>query len=195
MKGRSAKPQNPSSASSEKKRTNIAIKLGLGIWSALLSLQKGILIASACFLTLLLFAEVVMRYLIHYPGMEVEEIATLVAFWLYLIGAAYGTYERSHIKAEVLHLFFKDQRKLAAARAIVTFIALILAGIMVHWGYRYFIWGLTKGEQSRVLLMPMVYAQSSIFFGAILIALYFLAELVDRICQALGRDPLIKKEG
>lgn len=170
-------------------------KIGVFVWRALIRIQRFFLIIGICFLIALLTSEVIMRYLIHYPGMEVEEIATLAAFWLYFLGAAYGTYDRSHIKAEVFHLVFKDNpRKLAAVRAVSTFIALLLAGLMTYWGYTYFVWGITKMERSRILLIPMVFSQSSIFVGAILMSLYFFAEFVDRVWQALGKEPIFKKE-
>ena len=65
---------------------------------------------------------------------------------------------------------------------------------MVSWGYNYFVWGITQGERSRILFMPMVLSQSSIFFGAILMFLYFATELVDMVRQAIERDSIIKKE-
>ncbi len=170
-------------------------KVALAVWRALLHVQRGILVASATFLIILLTGEVIMRYIIHYPGMEVEEIAGLLAFWLYFMGAAYGTYDRSHIKADVTYLMFKDPRKLAIVKATAVAIALVLAGIMVSWGLNYFVWGITQGERSRILFMPMVLSQSSIFFGAILMFLYFTTELVDMVRQAMGRDPIVKKEG
>ena len=170
-------------------------RVALAVWRALLQVQRGVLVASATFLIILLTSEVVMRYIIHYPGMEVEEIAGLLAFWLYFMGAAYGTYDRSHIKAEVTYLMFKDPRKLAIAKATAVAIALVLAGIMVSWGLNYFIWGITQGERSRILFMPMVLSQSSIFVGAILMFLYFTTELVNMVRQAMGRDPIVKKEG
>ncbi len=170
-------------------------RVALAVWTALLHIQKGILIASVISLIILLTGEVIMRYVIHYPGMEVEEIATLLAFWLYFMGAAYGTYDRSHIKADVTYLMFKNPRKLAIARASAVAIALVLAGIMLVWGYDYFVWGITKGERSRILFMPMVLSQSSLFFGAVLMFLYFTTELVDMVRQAMGKDPIVKKEG
>jgi TRAP-type C4-dicarboxylate transport system permease small subunit len=169
-------------------------KVALAVWRGLVCIQKGVLIASATFLIVLLTAEVIMRYVIHYPGMEVEEIATLLAFWLYFMGAAYGTYDRSHIKADVTYLMFKDPKKLAIAKVSAVAITLVLTGIMVSWGYNYFVWGITQGERSRILFMPMVLSQSSIFFGAILMFLYFATELVDMVRQAMGKDPVVKKE-
>jgi len=170
-------------------------RVALAVWTALLHIQKGILIVSAISLIILLTGEVIMRYLIHYPGMEVEEIATLLAFWLYFMGAAYGSYDRSHIKADVTYLMFKNPRKLAIAKASAVAIAVVLAGIMLVWGYDYFVWGITKGERSRILFMPMVLSQSSLFFGAILMFLYFATELVDMVRQAMGKDPIVNKEG
>jgi len=169
-------------------------KVALAVWRVLLHVQRGVLVASAIFLIILLTSEVVMRYVIHYPGMEVEEIATLLAFWLYFMGAAYGAYDRSHIKADVTYLMFKDPKKLAIAKASAVAITLVLAGIMVSWGYNYFVWGITRGERSRILYMPMVLSQSSIFFGAILMFLYFSTELVDMVRQAMGKDPIVNKE-
>ncbi len=165
------------------------------MWSGLVNAQQAFLIGVSCFLIIFITAEVFMRYVIHYPGMEVEELATMIAFWFYFIGAAYGTFDRSHIKAEMLHLFFKNPRRVAAGRAVSTFIAFCLSGLMAYWGLLYFIWGITKHEKSRVLMIPMVFSQVSLFLGALLMFFYFLAELVDRICEARGRAPIFKKEG
>jgi len=157
--------------------------------------QRAILIATSTFIVLILFSSVLMRYVIHYPGMEIEEIVTLVAFWLYFTGAIYGSYERSHIKAELLHLVFKTPRQYAWVKVTASLIVFILAVIMAYWGYHFFIWGIEKQGRSMVLLLPMVYAQSSIFFGAVFMSFYFLVELVDNIRQALGITPVSKLPG
>jgi TRAP-type C4-dicarboxylate transport system permease small subunit len=163
-------------------------------WRALANAQRFLIFAICFFLILFITIEVIMRYLIHYPGMEVEEIATLIAFWFYFIGASYGAYNRTHIKAEMMHLVFKTPKKLALSRSIATFLTLALAGLMVYWGYLYFIWGITKGERSRILQIPMVFSQISIFLSASLMFFYFLAELIDRLRQAAGKNPIFLQE-
>ena len=169
-------------------------KIGWIVWRALANSQRFLIFAICFFLILFITSEVIMRYVIHYPGMEVEEIATLIAFWFYFLGASYGAYNRSHIKAEMMHLVFKNPKKLALSRSIATFIALVLAGLMIYWGYLYFIWGITKGERSRILQIPMVFSQISIFVSAILMFFYFLAELIDRLRQAAGKNSIFLKE-
>ena len=159
------------------------------------NVQRAILIATSCFIVLLLFGSVLMRYFIHYPGMEVEELATMVAFWLYFTGAIYGSYERSHIKAELANHIFKKPRSYVMVRVTASLIVFVLAVIMAYWGYHFFIWGIEQHGRSMVLLMPMVYAQSSILFGAVFMSFYFFVELVDNVRQAIGISPIRKAPG
>lgn len=170
-------------------------RLLVGMGNGLVNALRTVLIASSAFITLLVFSAVLMRYVFHYPGMEVEELATLVAFWLYFTGAIYGSYERTHIKTELIHLVVKKPRAYAAVKSVASLITLGLACIMSYWGYTFFLWGIQKRGRSPVLLLPLVYAQSSIFFGAIFMSLYFLVELVDNARQALGLAPVSMPPG
>jgi TRAP-type C4-dicarboxylate transport system permease small subunit len=168
-------------------------RIGLKIWKGLLYLQKGFMIVAGCFVTVLVFIEVLLRYVFGSPLFGVEELVCLIAMWLYFMGATYGAYDRSHIKAELIHLWVKTPRSYALVRSLTSFITLVLSIIMIKWSYPYFIWGITKGETSQALLLPMVLSQSAIFFGAILMSLYFLVELVDYILQSLGKVPVFKQ--
>ncbi len=147
---------------------------------------------AGCIVTVLVFIEVLLRYVFGSPLFGVEELVCLIAMWLYFIGASYGAYERTHIKAELVHLWFKTQRSHAFINSLSSSITLILSVIMIKWSYPYFIWGIKRGETSQALLLPMVLSQSAVFFGAILMALYFLVELVDNILESLGKATVFK---
>ncbi|MBI4574474.1 MAG: TRAP transporter small permease [candidate division NC10 bacterium] len=157
--------------------------------------QRVILIVASAFITLLVFGAVLMRYIFKYPGMEVEELATLVAFWLYFTGAIHGTYERTHIKTELIHLVVKKPRAYALVKSVASLITFILAVVMAYWGYTFMMWGIAKWGRSPVLQLPLVYAQSSIFFGAVFMAFYFLVEFVDNVRQTLGMAPVAMPPG
>ncbi len=157
--------------------------------------QKAVLIVASAFVTLLVFGAVIMRYVVHYPGMEVEELATLVAFWLYFTGAIHGSYERTHIKTELIHLLVKKPRAYAGVKSLASLITFGLAVIMCYWGYTFLVWGIEKWGRSPVLQLPLVYAQSSIFFGALFMSLYFFVEFVDNVRQTLGMAPVSRPPG
>ncbi|MBW1776521.1 MAG: TRAP transporter small permease [Deltaproteobacteria bacterium] len=168
------------------------MKIGLMIWKGLLSFQKGFIIIAGCVVAVLIFVEVMLRYVFGSPLFGVEEMVTLIAMWLYFLGASYGAYERSHIKAELVHLWFKTPRSLARVKSIASVITVALSLIMVRWSYPYFIWGIQEGETSQALLLPMVLSQSAVFFGAILMAFYFFVELVDNILESFGKAPFFQ---
>ena len=151
------------------------------------------MLVAGLIITVLVFIEVVLRYVLGSPLFGVEELICLIAMWLYFIGATYGAYERSHIKAELIHIWFKKPRTYALIKAISSLITFILSIIMISWTYPYFIWGITKGETSQALLIPMVLSQSAIFVGAILMSLYFFAELIDYVMQSLGKNPIFEQ--
>lgn len=167
-------------------------RIGLKIWNSLAGLQRWFLIVAGMFVSVLVFVEVMLRYVFGSPLFGIEELVCLIAMWLYFIGATYGAYERSHIKAELAYLWFKTPKSYALVRSVSSGITLVLAIIMIKWSYPYFIWGITEGETSQALLLPMVLSQSAIFFGAILMSLYFLVELGDYIRQSLGKAPVFK---
>jgi len=159
----------------------------LKIWNGLIHLQKIFMVVAGCVITVLVFVEVLLRYIFGSPLFGVEELICLIAMWLYFIGASYGAYERSHIKAELIHMWFKSPRSYALIRSLSSLITFVLSIIMISWTYPYFIWGITKGETSQALLLPMVLSQSAIFVSAILMSFYFFIELIDYIFQSLGK--------
>jgi TRAP-type C4-dicarboxylate transport system permease small subunit len=164
-------------------------KFGIIVWKGLLYVQRGFIIIAGCVVAVLIFVEVMLRYVFGSPLFGVEEMVTLIAMWLYFLGASYGAYERSHIKAELVHLWFNTPRSLAAIKSVASLITVVLSLIMVSWSYPYFVWGLKEGETSQALLLPMVLSQSAVFFGAILMSIYFIAELVDNVLESLGKTP------
>lgn len=168
-------------------------RTGLKIWNGLIHLQKIFMVVAGCAITVLVFVEVLLRYIFGSPLFGVEELICLIAMWLYFIGASYGAYERSHIKAELIHMWFKRPRSYALVRTISSFITFVLSIIMISWTYPYFIWGITKGETSQALLLPMVLSQSAIFVSAILMSLYFFVELIDYIFQSLGKTAVFEQ--
>jgi TRAP-type C4-dicarboxylate transport system permease small subunit len=168
-------------------------RIGLAIWNGLLFAQRWLMMVAGCFVTVLVFVEVMLRYVFGSPLFGVEELVCLIAMWLYFIGASYGAYDRSHIKAELIHLWVKTPRSYALVRSVTSFITLVLCIIMITWSYPYLIWGIKKGETSQALLLPMVLSQSAIFFGAILMSLYFVVELVDYILESLGKAAVFKE--
>lgn len=130
--------------------------------------------------------QVISRYVFEVAISGLDEITGHTAVWLYLMGAAYGSYDRSQIKAEMVHLVIKNQRILYSIRALSTIIGAVVAGYMVTWSYGYVRWSTLKHEVTPTLQTPTVIFQIAILIGAILMAYYFIREALDLLRQAFG---------
>lgn len=132
--------------------------------------------------------QVIARYIFEVAISGLDEITGHTAVWLYLMGAAYGSYDRSQIKAEMAHLVIKNQRVLNGVRALSTIIGAVVAGYMVTWSYGYVHWSILKREVTPTLQTPTVIFQIAILIGAILMAFYFIREALDLLRKAFGSE-------
>ena len=155
-----------------------------------------VLVVSSIFLVILIFSQVWLRYVFHLPLLWVEEVAVVPAFWLYMMGAAYGTYERSHIKVDILDITIKSPRRRLLIRLITSVITLGFAMLFVQWGCQFFSQDLEMNPQTMTLRFPIVYARSSFFFAAgILGGFYFWIETIDLARQLFwGKAPLFERK-
>uniref|UniRef100_UPI003B51B06D TRAP transporter small permease n=1 Tax=Roseovarius indicus TaxID=540747 RepID=UPI003B51B06D len=167
-------------------------KAGHVLWDGLLRLQRLIMLAAIVFTTTAIMIEVVMRYIFSSSIIGVQELAAYSALWLYFSGAAYGTYTRVHITAELTHLVFRSPRQMLALKFLTNLISFGLLAYIVPWGWRYLEWGLTRHEQSSSTFLgstyDIVFFQSAIFYGIVLMAFYFFVETLQCLRALLSGD-------
>lgn len=161
-----------------------------GLWKILEYPQKAIMIISSLSILTLVVVQVILRYVFVMPLMGIEEIATMVGFWLYFMGASWGTADRSHIKADLVNAFVKNPKILVWIKSLTAFLSVCLSLFMTYWGWKYVVWGFQKGQASFTLMIPMIYSQVSIFICALLMDFYFAVEFMDYFSQATGKAPL-----
>jgi len=160
------------------------------------SLMWWVILVSCAPLVVLIFAQVWMRYVFHIPMLWVEEIAVTPAFWVYMMGAAYAVYERSHIKVDVVELAVRNPKRRLWIRFVSSLITLGLAMLFVWWGYQFFVSDLAFKIQTATLRYPMIYGRCSIFFAAgIMGGFYFWVETIDLALQLFwGKPPLYERK-
>jgi len=156
-------------------------------------LMKVVLVLCLAGLTALMFSEVWLRYILHLPLLWVEEVVVIPAFWLYMLGASYGSYDRSHIKVEIIDVLVKSENRRLTSHIITAIVTLALAVLFLFWASSFFIWDLSVDARTKLLQIPMMWARSSIFVGAILMVFYFSVELVDLVGQRFGKPPLFQR--
>jgi len=151
--------------------------------------MRTIIIAITIMASCTMLLQVIARYVFEIAISGLDEITGHTAVWLYMMGAAYGAFDRSQIKAEMAHLVVKNERILYLIRAFATLIAVVVAGYMVSWSYEYIQWNLKKHEMTPTLRLPTVIFQVSILIGAVLMVYFFIREMIDYLRLAFGSEP------
>ena len=130
--------------------------------------------------TTIVFAATITRALsVDFRGYE--EFLIAFAFWLYMFGTAHGSFENSHITADILSIVLKE----GLAKDILDMIKYILTlaiGIMfLTWAVELVQWTIVMGTKTPTWRIPMTIPQSSILFGLACASFYNAVRLYNEI--------------
>lgn len=159
---------------------------------AISTVQNGIVLILLAVIPLLVFAQVILRYVLNLPLMGIEELLLFPAIWLYFLGGSMASKARNHIDCGVLVLYIKKETSLALFRLVRMVLSVIIGCWASYWAYWFFSYSLSKWKQSDLLYLPMFFAESAIFIGVVLMVFFSVVELIDRVNEY--RVALSKKD-
>lgn len=81
------------------------------------------------------FFVVIFRYGLQMDLFAYEEWLLPIAFWLYFLASAVGSYEGTQIRADILESFFHTARALWIRRVAIAVIEMLLTAVMAYWAY------------------------------------------------------------
>jgi TRAP-type C4-dicarboxylate transport system permease small subunit len=136
-------------------------------------------------MTILVFCQVVMRYVFASSLSWSEELARFIFMWLSWVGASYAVKERSHFRVELFVNFLKGRNR-------VRFELLILAvwfgfSVIMAWlGTQLMIFLIKTGQISAAMEIPMSWVYASVPAGCALMAVRLVAEIVKILRSPAG---------
>ncbi len=149
-------------------------------WKGLEKFLKFGLIVTASMVTLITFAAVITRsFNINFHGYE--EVLIIFAFWLYMFGAAYGSFEKSHITADIIVATMPECFAKALIAMLRNTLTLILGIIFLYWAFNLFQWTIVMQTKTPVWRIPVTVSQSSLLFGLSMVTFYNVVYLYDEV--------------
>lgn len=155
------------------------------LWGILVSIQKSILMICSILATLLVVANVFLRYVLKINFLGFEEIMCIVIMWMYFIGASYGSYEKSHISADMLSEKLKNRNAKILHSIIITTIDTMVLFFFCYLSIEYGIWNLNHMMHSASLKIPLISSQGAIIIGFLLMLSYNIYYLIMEIKNAI----------
>ncbi len=144
---------------------------GTRFWLALQKLLRfGLIVCGAAVVLITFMATVTRAISVDFRGYE--EFLVAFAIWLYMFGTAYGSFEKSHITADILVISMKD----GLAKDIVTIIrnvlTVVLGIIFLFWALELVQWTIIMGTRTPTWRIPMTVSQSAMLFGLAVASFY-----------------------
>jgi len=156
-------------------------------------IQGVLLFITLLGIAVLVFIQVILRYVLHHPLMGIEELLLFPTIWLYFLGSANASVEHTQIKAQVIDIFLKTRTSLKISRIIMGVVSFGINCWLTYWAYQYFLYSNRVQKISATLYIPMVYAESAVFIGFFLMAIYVFFETIDYIFKPLSEFKLEEK--
>lgn len=136
-----------------------------------LAANRWMLIALLAAMSVIIFANVVLRYVTHDSLEWAEEVARYLMIWLTFLGAGPVLRYGGHIAVENLQDAL-PARLAVALRCVVAALLFAFFGFMVWYGWLYM--QRTMFQMTPVTQIPFAYVYSAMMFGGMLLIVHFL---------------------
>lgn len=121
---------------------------------------------------LVVFFQVVMRYVFEIPVMGLDEILVYPTLWLYVLGSVNASREDSQIKANVLDVFLHSDKSRLIVRVVADFCSIVVSGWLTYWTWDYFLYAKKTWKLSPTLYIPTFWAECALFLGVACMTIY-----------------------
>ncbi|GAA0587848.1 TRAP transporter small permease [Halomonas salifodinae] len=151
-------------------------------------IMKAAVTVLGLFVSFAMVVGIVSRALLDAPVFGLEELVLMAAMWLYMLGAALASRERSHLSADFIQAFSKNETLNNVTKLIATILSVVLAAFFVSWSYSLFSWGFERGQVTPVFSIPQYISQGSLLVASIFLLLYAVRDLVNDVGQLFKKE-------
>ena len=149
-----------------------------GFWKILKCLIEWLMIICSVGCSGVIIISTIMRYFLTKNWYGSDEIILIFAFWLYFMGAAYGSYENSHIKADIVASLAKNIRRKDLLSLLAQAVLVIVNFVLITWAIPYLTDAIVRMPSTTVLSIPLFIPRIAILLGLVLMEFYHVYYLI-----------------
>lgn len=150
-------------------------------WRNMGRFQKIIMATSSILIVGMICVAVIARYIFQSDFYGSEELISMVAFWLYFMGAAQGSHDKSQISADIVSCYIHNDKRRRIMHIITDIVTVAICLLVTFWAVQFVAWGFKMNPKSPVFRLPMLIPQCAVGLGFILMSFYHLVYLVQDI--------------
>jgi C4-dicarboxylate transporter DctQ subunit len=153
------------------------LRLARAVDRLLCSTESLFIGAGLAFTSLLLFVNVVLRYVFLRPIHWAEETTLYLMVWIVFVGGSVIIRTRGHIAVDVLPIFLsaRNSRRLGLA---VSLVSLVFLGALAYYGGQHTLRVQSSGQVMPAMQAPMWWAYLAVPVGSVLMFIRTLQHIV-----------------
>lgn len=142
------------------------------------SLEAFVLVLALAFSTLLIFVQVIFRYVLNDSITWSEELARYIFIWMIWLGTSISMKQKEHIRMDMLMNAVHGKGKLVLD-LVSGIIMLAFCIFLVKYGWDLVASMMSRGNKSVALRLPMWIVYSSLPFSQLIVALRLIGSIVS----------------
>lgn len=151
------------------------------IWNGIMKITEAITVMGLIAIWLVLFYQVIMRFVFNNPPVWTEELSMSLIIWVCFFGVSYGVHNRMHIRMTTLVKYFSRKGQ-AIIAILMDIIMLVAVCCILPYSWEYFI--SRSAVTSTTMRISNGFVMVSLPIGYFLLIL----SLIDDIIRILKGD-------
>jgi C4-dicarboxylate transporter DctQ subunit len=142
--------------------------------------EKNFLAWAMIFSSLLLFLNVVLRYVFLLPIYWAEELSRYLMVWMIFIGASQVTLRGGHIAVDIVPRLI-SKRANTALSFLVNFLCIFFSVLLAYFSYKQMMRVKLAHQVSPAMELPMWIAYLAIPLGTVLMLFRYIQQIIFRL--------------
>lgn len=151
------------------------------------SLEAFVLVLALALSTLLIFVQVIFRYVLNDSITWSEELARYIFIWMIWLGTSVSMKQKEHIRMDMLMNAVHGKGKLVLD-LVSGIIMLAFCIFLVKYGWDLVASMMSRGNKSVALRLPMWIVYSSLPFSQLIVALRLIGSIVSDAGKLFGHQ-------
>jgi len=143
-------------------------------------LEKNFLAWAIICSSLLLFVNVVMRYVFLLPIYWAEELSRYLMVWMIFIGASQVTLQGGHIAVDIVPRLLSKRANVILA-FIVNLVCILFSIVLIYFSYKQMMRVKVAQQISPAMEIPMWIAYLAIPLGTLLMLIRYIQQIILRL--------------
>ena len=149
-------------------------------------LCDSIMMVAGTAVVLLIMAGAFLRYVLKIDFYGSEEIVLLFGYWLYFIGSIAAARNRSHLSADMVNVFTRNEKVIRICGLIRDVLSLAICALGIKWCADYWSWSWTLKPVTSVHRIPYYLRQFPMCLAFLMWGFYLVRDCVVSIMSFKG---------